>query len=151
MYNCTCTVYIDVAWSCLPDSSVTCISVTCTKSWVGYNCTCDVGIAFPYLRNGWAHWADIWCVISDPFTMRFTKSWVGYTCTCARAHPFSIFRERLDAICWNFLIGKKPISHAFYTSHEWGLTTRLHVRTLFHISGTAGCIGLKFGVWWRIR
>ena len=29
----------------------------------------------------------------------FHKSWVGCICTCARAHPFSMPRELLGALC----------------------------------------------------
>ena len=45
------------------------------KSREGYICTCARRTPFPYLGNGGAECAKIWCVVRDPLSTRFP--WVS--------------------------------------------------------------------------
>ena len=54
---------------------------------------------FPYLGNGRTDCADIWYVVSDPLArFLYTKAEGGAQLHCTRAHPFSVFRKRLDVL-----------------------------------------------------
>ena len=58
-----------------------------------------VHTALLHLGNGLADCVHIWCLGWGLSTRCFHKSWVGCICTCARAHPFSMPRELLGALC----------------------------------------------------
>ena len=51
-----------------------------------------------YLENGWTDCAEIWHVASGQLVMWLPHIYGVSLCTCARAHPTSIFRERLNRL-----------------------------------------------------
>ena len=86
------------------------------------------------LGTGWADCAEVWYAIGVPLVVVHAVITGGlslHEATCARAHSASVSQERLDRLCSNLVCGMGAITEGLSTSHGWGASARVHVRTPF--------------------
>ena len=99
---------------------------------------------FPYLRNSWTDCTEICYVVREPLARRFTEVDDGvqlHLCT----HFLYLGNGRTDCTeIWCVVMGPTAICFIGITSVAHCTPTR--AQQLFHISITAGCFVVNFGM-----